>query len=1657
MNLANQKSGFIFVATILFVALAGAPHANAITGTERQITNNPAIQLWPAIYGDKIVWVDVQNDLYLYTISTGEQRRLTTSGFYKRNLQMHGDIITWFDGSGGFYLYDIKKGEEKSFANESIRPDPWGVGIYDNKMVFSATSPEGGDKDIFLYDITTGTTTRITSDPTPELTPAIYGSQVVFLNATPWWHADSQKAGVYVYDIETQQLSKIYSGPTSNTLVEIYGNTIAWVDGPFRYLHIYDLETKTDTIVNTIGAPSFGYLSIFRDKIVWVGTDLLSNKNAIYLYDITTGEQSRISSDTAEPWGYDGQDIHEGGVVWSDSRSGTTRDIYLYQFASQNQPPTVVSVQQTDDSAVSLSPAPYWKQTLGNGLDFSPKDLSIRVSYPGTGPYVGTLYGFTTSDYASGYGVTPIEQYSFTYAGSPTSDGKITLTASLPTSLFPLNPNRYYELSLYGPASPFSIYGSTRDNYPNGKAYYSFSSYPCGPYPYFNPEEVCEPGANNGIADIFFQFGTAAETLSGKESAITTEITRQGGAVVDGDIIAWMDNAGSGSPGDIYVYEISTGRKIRVTDDNTVKYDFMMGGRKILWTTWANNSQWDKATFIYDLNTGITTDITEKIGTRKFISDFDGQRIVLQTPYYESILGIYLYDISTSQLTLIDQGSSVTNPKISGDKILYQLYQGDNNLCGSGHWGPKHGLRLYDIASGEKQDILTCYGFIYDYAIDGDNIVVVYFGPMSPKNIFRHKISTNETTLISSPFQQIAGIDISGNLVVWSDTYDIFIYDIVTSLKGRTGMAPGASLHPKISGNTVVWDDYRAVTSESANIDIYMYQIEPSASENQPPVASFTFYPKNPKAGEIITFDASASSDSDGQIVLYEWDWDGDGEYDDNSTSAVITFWWPLGWDADTGGIHTVGLRVTDDDGSETIFSQNVIVQSSPMSQSNAVLMAGLWGFDWGNALESFKNWWNGDHVDFTKIDNRLRDYDGDGKPDTAIPLDWLRETEFEGIVKENDIIGILNNDIDPQQVSGLTYKTYLLNALYEEEQVNQAFANPLPTYPIDILADLAFSGIASLPDETIREGSLHILDLVTGIPLTIGGTVLHHFFKMADLFETFQAVDQHIYNEALGAYFLFCLFEPLPPATCENGWIQHVASVVPDEQEPETKAYFEQLFQKYWDKGRPYGGLEAAFKAQNTATYKQFVLDALEKHRDELPDRQVVTPQSPVELRVYDIQGNISGFIGGVQIQNIPNSVLDPNHESVEIFYPEGNYSYTVVGMESGTYGLEVQSLEDGFVNVFTASNITTSPGAVHQYTIDWDVLSQGEKGVTLQIDSDGDGVFEQTIKADATLQPPTADINGPYAGNEGSPIFFDASSSSDPDGEIILYEWDFDGDGIYDVASASSAITRAWGDDYQGEIILRVTDDEGLTDIATTTVNVNNVAPIISNLSVEGPTHPNQEIWTGDTLNFSGDFADAGWLDTHIAEWDFGNGANAIGVINQENNPPATIGQVTGNYIYYNAGTYTITLAVTDDDGGASTDTLRAVVKSIPAVIDCNPDTLNLKSNGKWITCYIELPVGYDVWQIDGSTVFLNGVIPIYLGKEGWAKPESNKSNIMDHDEDGILERMVKFNKEVVQGILKPEEATILTATGKIFYNQDLADFEGQDTIRVIEKGKN
>jgi hypothetical protein len=129
------------------------------------------------------------------------------------------------------------------------------------------------------------------------------------------------------------------------------------------------------------------------------------------------------------------------------------------------------------------------------------------------------------------------------------------------------------------------------------------------------------------------------------------------------------------------------------------------------------------------------------------------------------------------------------------------------------------------------------------------------------------------------------------------------------------------------------------------------------------------------------------------------------------------------------------------------------------------------------------------------------------------------------------------------------------------------------------------------------------------------------------------------------------------------------------------------------------------------------------------------------------------------------------------------------------------------------------------------------------------------------------------------------------------------------------------------------------------------------------------------------------------------------------------------------------------------------------VPATIDINPDTLNVKSNGEWITAYIELPTGYDVNGIYVSTINLEH--PSFT--EPIPVDSSAPATVGDYDIDGIFDLMVKFDRTAVVAYLGTEDVTE-DETGTDYYEEltltgELTDgtpFEGSDTIRVIDKGK-
>jgi PKD repeat protein len=134
------------------------------------------------------------------------------------------------------------------------------------------------------------------------------------------------------------------------------------------------------------------------------------------------------------------------------------------------------------------------------------------------------------------------------------------------------------------------------------------------------------------------------------------------------------------------------------------------------------------------------------------------------------------------------------------------------------------------------------------------------------------------------------------------------------------------------------------------------------------------------------------------------------------------------------------------------------------------------------------------------------------------------------------------------------------------------------------------------------------------------------------------------------------------------------------------------------------------------------------------------------------------------------------------------------------------------------------------------------------------------------------------------------DASASTDSDGSIVSYEWDF-GD---DSTGTGVTATHRYATAGTYTVTLKVTDDDGATNQTTRQITtVLNQPPTASFLRSSTSL-----VTTTNALAST----DSDGSIVHYA-WEFGDGSTGTGV--------------TATHAYATAGTYTITLTVTDDHG--------------------------------------------------------------------------------------------------------------------------------------------
>jgi PKD repeat protein len=319
---------------------------------------------------------------------------------------------------------------------------------------------------------------------------------------------------------------------------------------------------------------------------------------------------------------------------------------------------------------------------------------------------------------------------------------------------------------------------------------------------------------------------------------------------------------------------------------------------------------------------------------------------------------------------------------------------------------------------------------------------------------------------------------------------------------------------------------------------------------------------------------------------------------------------------------------------------------------------------------------------------------------------------------------------------------------------------------------------------------------------------------------------------------------------------------------------------------------LAASFDASGSADPDGSLVSYSWSYGDSATGSGVASSHTYAAAGTYQVTLTVTDNRGGVSTLTKPVTVLAAN------VLPSAAFTSTATGL-SVAYDAGSSTDSDGTISSyawnFGDGATGTGVNATHSFP------AAGTYQVTLTVTDNrgGTGSVTKPVSVLAPNVPPKASFTTSLSGLTAS---VDGSSSSDSDGSIASYAWNF-GDGATG-SGASAQHTYAAGGTFT--ITLTVTDDRAGTDSVTKQVSVvaPNVAPVAAFTS------------SATNLALSVDGSGSSDPDGTIASyaWDFGDGATATGA--------------TAQHTYAVAGSYPVTLTVTDNQSATGTTTKQLTV---------------------------------------------------------------------------------------------------------------------------------
>ncbi len=181
------------------------------------------------------------------------------------------------------------------------------------------------------------------------------------------------------------------------------------------------------------------------------------------------------------------------------------------------------------------------------------------------------------------------------------------------------------------------------------------------------------------------------------------------------------------------------------------------------------------------------------------------------------------------------------------------------------------------------------------------------------------------------------------------------------------------------------------------------------------------------------------------------------------------------------------------------------------------------------------------------------------------------------------------------------------------------------------------------------------------------------------------------------------------------------------------------------------------------------------------------------------------------------------PGDSSGENQAPTANFSTSpdpLVAGDTGTFNASGSSDPDGILTAyewdFTSDGSWDATGEIVSHTFGDD----GTNTVSLRV-MDDNGMTTTTTAVVTVEHAPTPMFQySPSNPDPGETITFNASNSSDPNGTIKTYEWDWTSNNTYE--STGRTATHSYSSEGNYTVTLRVTDNAGVTNTTTSIIQI-------------------------------------------------------------------------------------------------------------------------------------------------------------------------------------------------------------------------------------------